>query len=281
MKKYSYHCPSQGQSLASRIAYYEKVGIAQGINKIIKRETEDRGLSLDNWQKKIIMSDTGMPDTEVEIPHFSMVVIIPTPNNYKELRNYPMFTYNGNVGYIDMLCVQSSNLQFHIMLYDFEHDTFANGKWHFVAGNLSLDDVCTLFEYVEDRIHELIILSSKDSDMFNNTGALGVTDASSKKLRANGKNLIMFKYQTQDYMDASPSISFKTIESQELMNQWVAHMRKTWSGGTISNGKIVTPKGYYEARQSSYWKGYEEKLDKLTLDCTQEWLDEYSNLLNQ
>ena len=276
MKKYSYHCPSQGQSLASRIAYYEKAGIALGINKTIKREAEDRGLSLDNWQKRTIMPDTGL-----EISHFNMVVVVSTPNSYKELRNYPMFTYDGNVGYIDMLCVQSNALQFHIMLYDFEYDTFTNGKWHFVPGNLSLDDVCTLFEYVEDRIHELIILSSKDSDLFNNTGALGVTDVPSKKLQANGKNLLMFKYQTQDYMDASPSISYRTMESQELMDQWVTHMRRTWSGGTTSKGKIVTPKEYYEARQSSYWKGCEEKLDKLALDCTQEWLDEYNNLLNQ
>jgi hypothetical protein len=97
-------------------------------------------------------------------------------------------------------------------------------------------------------------------------------------MKANGKNLKMFIYQTHDYMDMKPETSFRTAESQEVMNQYVTHMRTWWSGGTVSDGKEVTPEEYFKARQSDYWKGYEFQLDELALDCSQEWLDEYSKL---
>ena len=98
-------------------------------------------------------------------------------------------------------------------------------------------------------------------------------------MKANGKNLMMFMYQTHDYMDLEPETSFRTAESQEVMNQFIAYMRKNWCSGTVSDATVVTPSDYYRARQSDYWKGYEEALDDLALDCTQEWLDDYSKLL--
>lgn len=98
-------------------------------------------------------------------------------------------------------------------------------------------------------------------------------------MKANGKNLRMFMYQTHDYMDMYPETSFRTAESQEVMNQFVQHMRTHWNSGTVSEGKELTPQEYYAARQSKYWRGYEEQLDNLALDCSQEWLDAYSSLL--
>lgn len=98
-------------------------------------------------------------------------------------------------------------------------------------------------------------------------------------MKANGKNLKMFVYQTHDYMDMNPETSFRTAESQEVMNQFIDHMRTNWCSGTVSDAKEVTPSEYLKARQSDYWKGFEEALDNLALDCTQEWLDIYSELL--
>lgn len=98
-------------------------------------------------------------------------------------------------------------------------------------------------------------------------------------MKSNGKNLKMFIYQTHDYMDMRPETSFRTAESQEVMDQFVAHMRTNWCSGTVSDGKEITPEEYFAARQSDYWKGYEAQLDELALDCTQEWLDTYSQLL--
>ena len=98
-------------------------------------------------------------------------------------------------------------------------------------------------------------------------------------MKANGKNLKMFIYQTHDYMDMHPETSFRTAESQEVMNQFIEYMSTYWCSGTVSGGTEVTPEEYYKARQSNYWKGYEEQLDNLALDCTQEWLDKYSKLL--
>lgn len=98
-------------------------------------------------------------------------------------------------------------------------------------------------------------------------------------MEANGKNLKMFIYQTHDYMDMEPEWNFRTAESEEVMNQFIQHMRTNWCSGTVSDAEELTPAEYFHHRQSDYWKGYEEQLDNLALDCTQEWLDKYAQLL--
>ncbi len=90
----------------------------------------------------------------------------------------------------------------------------------------------------------------------------------------------MFMYETHDYMDMKPETNFRTAESQEVINQFIEHMRTHWCSGTVSDAKEVTPSEYLKARQSDYWKGYEEALDNLVLDCTQEWYCEYHRLLH-
>lgn len=99
-------------------------------------------------------------------------------------------------------------------------------------------------------------------------------------MKANGKNLKMFMYQTHDYMDWEPVTAFRTAESQEVMNQFIDHMREMWNSGTVSNPTEMSPMGYYKARCSAYWKGYEEQLDALACDCSEEWLKEYDSLVH-
>lgn len=101
------------------------------------------------------------------------------------------------------------------------------------------------------------------------------------KMKANGKNLIMFQYESHDYMDMYPETNFRTAESQEVMNQFIEHMSTHWCSGTTSAAVPVTPLQYFQARESDYWKGYEEQLDNLAKDCTQEWLDEYYSYIKQ
>ena len=166
MKKYYHTWTCYGQSVAGRIAYHQKMGVAQGILNMVKHEARNRELDLHKWETTEVFG-------EKELTFFNMIVVIPTPSDYKELQEYPMFTYNGKLGVIDMLSVQSE-LSFHIMLFDYEKKEFINGYWHTVRECLSLEDTCTLFEYVEDRQQELVILSSEDSDKYNSTGALGI-----------------------------------------------------------------------------------------------------------
>lgn len=80
-------------------------------------------------------------------------------------------------------------------------------------------------------------------------------------------------------MDMRPETNFRTIESPERMEEFIAHMREHWCSGTVSNATQVTPEEYFLARQSSYWKGYEEALDDVACDCTEEWVNEYNKLL--
>ena len=100
-----------------------------------------------------------------------------------------------------------------------------------------------------------------------------------KQITPNGKHLLMFAYQTHDYMDMEPENNFRTIESEEKMDEFIAHMREHWNSGTISDAKEVTPYEFFQARQSEYWKGYEGALDEGARDCTPEWIEKYNKYL--
>lgn len=95
-------------------------------------------------------------------------------------------------------------------------------------------------------------------------------------MEANGKNLIMFEYNTHHYMDMYPETSFRTEVSKEAMDAFIARMREMWCSGTVSDAKEVTPLEFFEARQSKYWKGCEEQLDEAACDCRPEWVEEYN-----
>ena len=167
MKKYCHTWTCYGQSVAGRIAYHEKMGVAQGVITMIKHFVSfNMESDLHDWETKESFNG-------VELTFFNMTVVIPTPANYKELHDYPAFTFNGKLGIIDMLNIQSE-LQFHIMVFDYEKKTFLNSHWHTVRECLSLEDTCTLFEYIEDRLEDLIILAPEDKNKYNSTGALGI-----------------------------------------------------------------------------------------------------------
>ena len=98
-------------------------------------------------------------------------------------------------------------------------------------------------------------------------------------MKANGKNLMMFVFETHDYMDMYPERHLATYKSQEDADKFIAHMRDMWCSGTMSDAKELTPEELFKQRQSKYWKGYEEAIDNAALDCTQEFVDKYSKLL--
>ena len=100
-------------------------------------------------------------------------------------------------------------------------------------------------------------------------------------MKANGLNYKIFRYETHDYMDMYPEVSFRTYKTKEEMDAFVAHMRKHWCSGTVSDGVEMTPEAFAKERASQYWKGYENQLDRCALDCTQEWIDEYEKLINK
>lgn len=166
MKKYNHTYPCYGQSVAGRIAYYQKMGVAQGISNIVKHVARKKKLNLHDWETKETFNN-------IEVTLFSMTAIIPTPADYKEIGNFPVFTYFDKRGVIDMINVQDE-LQFHIMIFDYEKKEFINGYWHTIRESMSLEDTCTLFEYIEDRFDDIIILSPEERGKYNSTGALGV-----------------------------------------------------------------------------------------------------------
>ena len=176
MKKYNHCFPVYGQSIAGRVAYFQKMGVAQGIIQGIRHLMFNNKMDIDDWKYPI---DIGNGKT---IQGLAISIVIPTPADRKELCDYPMFEYCGKYGYIDMIHFDNSELQFHIMFYDKTPEefrkgntkSFNNGGWHTVREGLSLEDTITLFEYVEDRMKELIILSPEEGNKYNSTGALGV-----------------------------------------------------------------------------------------------------------
>ena len=100
-----------------------------------------------------------------------------------------------------------------------------------------------------------------------------------KQIKHNGKNLLAFSYLTQEYMDLHPEPGVMTIESEEKMNEFCRHMSSSPWSGRYFDQKELTPQELFEIRNSAYWRGYEDKLDHLAEDCTQEWVDEYNKLL--
>lgn len=166
MKKYHNSCTCYGQSVAGRIAYHQKLGVASGIMHIIKHEMLNRHLNPLDWETANEYEGFKYVDNHI-------TVVIPTDKEDWIKHNCPIFTYMNSWGIIDMLCL-GGELQFHFMKYDKETKDFVNGYWHTIRENMNLQDTCTLFEYVEDRLKDLIILPKEEGDKYNSTGAVGV-----------------------------------------------------------------------------------------------------------
>lgn len=166
MKKYQNSFPCYGQSVAGKIAYYQKMGVANGIIEMLKCEMRNRGMKLEDWQESKTFNGVSLTFTKVTI-------VIPTQEHDWLDDNCPIFHYNNRIGLIDMLHF-GGELQFHIMLYDRKSKSWNNGHWHTIRECLTLEQTCTLFEYIEDVVKNLIVLPLAENDKYNSTGALGI-----------------------------------------------------------------------------------------------------------
>ena len=171
MKKYRCFDPVYGQGISDRIAYYQKLGVASGIIREIKCYMESKKLNLKDWEDSV---DLGEGKT---YKYTNITIVIPTPDGWenKGWRDYPNFNINGKHSLIDMINIQGE-LSFHHMLIDYKNKQFVNGGWHTVRESLNLEQTGLLFEYLEDRMDDLIFLPLKRSDDYNHTGALGVKE---------------------------------------------------------------------------------------------------------
>lgn len=97
-----------------------------------------------------------------------------------------------------------------------------------------------------------------------------------KTMKANGKNLKMFLYESHDYMDMYPEKHLATYPTKGDIDNFISRMRESWCSGTMSDAKELSPMELFEQRQSRYWKGCEEAIDNAVLDCPQYYVDEYS-----
>ena len=98
-------------------------------------------------------------------------------------------------------------------------------------------------------------------------------------MKANGKNLKLFLYFTHDYMDEHPEQHLRSMETTEMMNEFIVSMKDHWCSGTVSDAEELSPKRLYEVRKDPYWKGYEEAIDNFVLDAPQEFVKQYEDLL--
>lgn len=168
MKHYNWIFRCYGQSTASKIAYYQKMGIAQGIYKMLREALDYHKFDIKDYTKSYEVNGHHLEEK-------CITVVIPSPKDYDGYLDseYPWFEYNGKHGVIDML-FYNSELSFHFMSFDYDTKTFKNEGWHTVRECLNLEDTITLFEYIEDRQKDLIILPIEESNKYNSTGALGV-----------------------------------------------------------------------------------------------------------
>lgn len=152
MKTYNWIFSCYGQSTAGRIAYWQKMGVAQGIHNMILDILRDKKLDLDDFKTYWEFNGRVFEETYIR-------VTLPAPVIFGDCNNheYPWFTYDGKRGIIDMLHY-NSELQFHFVAYDFDTNEFKSDGWHTVREGLSLEDTITLFEFVEDRKKDISVL---------------------------------------------------------------------------------------------------------------------------
>lgn len=167
MKKYHSCGGNYGQGIADRVMYWQKMGVAKGIINLIKHKMSRLGMNLDDWVVHYNIDDVH------NYKELHVTVVVPTPDNVRILYEvgYPLFHYWKDHGVIDMVHFDDE-LQFHFMTYDRENGVWVNKGWHTVREGLDLQETCLLYEYLDDRLGELRILSKGDSDMYNSTGAL-------------------------------------------------------------------------------------------------------------
>lgn len=156
MKKYNNLFLCYGQSTVGRINYYQKMGVAEGIIKMLKHEMRNRGLALNNLQRTETINGVLVTSTRL------VIVSIPADEeDWLEVK-CPIFVYNGKAGLIDMLSF-GDELMFHIRLYNGKTNSYEDGHWHTIRECFTLEQTCTLFEYVEDVIKEITVLPPGES----------------------------------------------------------------------------------------------------------------------
>lgn len=153
MKKYKH--------ISHQIAVWQKYGIQKGIIFMLKEKMRKDNLDIKEWKKEY----NGFSETAVTF-------IVPTPSDKNKVLDYPYFEYNGRLWYIDMIHFDDE-LQVHFMGC-IGRDCWENGGWHTVREALNFDDTMLLYEYINDRLEDLMILSADSSDKYNSTGALDV-----------------------------------------------------------------------------------------------------------
>lgn len=99
-------------------------------------------------------------------------------------------------------------------------------------------------------------------------------------MKANDKNYVIVEVEKQDFMDVKPDFALVSFKSIEDAQTWAKQMSKSYSGGTTRIVRELTPKSLVERRQSSYWKGFEDRIDNLALDAPQDFVDCYANILD-
>ena len=155
MKKFKNTFPCYGQSTAGRIAYYQKMGVAQGIISMLYDEMKKEKKSLKDYTK-VIWKNCEETVTETKVCIGLPVTPIKTKDWLREDK-YPVFETNVGARIIDQLAF-GSELQFHSLIYKYKTKEYIDGGWHTVRECLTLEQTCTLFEWVEDVINNTEIL---------------------------------------------------------------------------------------------------------------------------
>lgn len=167
MKKYHNSFPVYGQSIVGRINYLQKMGVAKGIADIVVNKMKSKGLDVKDYMHVFNVDDHGFEERRI-------TAVIPTGKYDWVNDKCPVFRCGVNApGVVDMILVDDTEIQFHIMYYT-PGGIYSNGGWHTVRECMTLEETCTLYEYVDDRLDELVFLRPSDSEKYNSTGTIDV-----------------------------------------------------------------------------------------------------------
>lgn len=151
MKKYNFACGVYGSTTASRIAYWQKMGIGLGIKELIERYVY--------WELKFKKADF-IKSESIDGKNYSFYqcwlrVTRPKSIDLAIEGLCPSFTCkDGSVGFLDELVIGDSEIQYKLTKYIHDTDEYISDGWRTLREGLNIMDAALLFEYIEDLIEE-------------------------------------------------------------------------------------------------------------------------------
>lgn len=151
MEKHYGYFGVYGASMAGRIVYYQKMGVAKGAIESLKQAIAEHGINPndESFKRHYTVGNNKISET---------IVYVELPKRNWLEHECPIFHSYGDSGVIDKLRFDDE-LQFHLVGTKGE-----NLGWRTVREGFDLQNTCVLYEYIQDVSDELVFYGPVNED---------------------------------------------------------------------------------------------------------------------